>query len=116
MINVEMLITIFRSKYTSWALSSLFLLTVILQWTINISLCWILLSIVLLSIYSFGYYFIDAYRVKFKNKMHVYKMAIFLVVAILFGQGLLNCKNVKTYNNYEETNSLPCGKNIATTN
>jgi len=107
MTKVEMLITIFRSKYTSWTLSSFFLLTVILQWTMNISLCWILLSIVLLCIYSFGYYFIDAYRIKFKNRMHIYNMAIFLVVAILFGQGLLNCKNVKTYNKNEERNTNP---------
>jgi hypothetical protein len=87
-----MLASIFKSKYTSWTLSSFFIITIILNETIDLSYCWIILAIELLCIFSFGYYFIDSYKIKFKTKLHLYSMAIFLIVGILFGEALFKCQ------------------------
>jgi len=87
-----MIITLFRSKYTSWTLALFFVLTIVLNETINTSVCWILLAIELLCIYSVGYYVIENYRNKFSDKLSKYNLGVFTVTSIVFLIAFLDCK------------------------
>lgn len=87
-----MIITLFRSKYTSWTLALFFILAIILNETMNISACWILLAIELLSIYSVGYYVIENYRNKFTDKLSKYNLGVFAVTSVVFLIALIDCK------------------------
>ena len=87
-----MIITLFRSKYTSWMLALFFILTIVLNETMNTSTCWMLLAIELLCIYSIGYYVIENFRNKFTDKLSKYILGVSAVTSVVFLIALIDCK------------------------
>jgi hypothetical protein len=83
---------IFRNKYVSWILSILFITSIIFNEILNTSTCWILFTIELLCIYSFGYYAIENYRTKFSDRFIVFYLGVSGITSIVFLISIINCQ------------------------
>lgn len=81
----------FYNKYISWALSTFAILSVILHELIEMNLCLFYFSVILICIYSSGYYLYKNIDEKFESLFLKYQLVAFIVIGILFISFFINC-------------------------
>jgi len=82
---------IFYNKYISWGLSIFAILSIVLQELLQISICLFYFSVILICMYSCGYYLYKNIDTKFDSLFLKYQLGVFIIIGILFISFFISC-------------------------
>lgn len=81
----------FYNKYISWTLSILAIISIVSYETFNSSLCFFYSSVILICVYSFGFYVYEGIESQFRDIIVKYQIAVSLISGLVFINFFINC-------------------------